>query len=66
MAVTRTANPALRLAIEKANAANMPKDTIERAIKKATGDLEGVSYEELKYEGYAPGWCGGDARLHDR
>ncbi len=49
------ANPALRLAIEKANAANMPKDNIERAIKKATGDLEGVSYEELKYEGYAPG-----------
>jgi YebC/PmpR family DNA-binding regulatory protein len=49
------ANPALRLAIEKANAANMPKDNIERAIKKATGDLEGVIYEELKYEGYAPG-----------
>lgn len=49
------ANPALRLAIEKANAANMPKDNIERAVKKATGDLEGVSYEELKYEGYAPG-----------
>src|SRR5210317_1404583 len=48
-------NPALRLAIEKANAANMPKDNIERAIKKATGDLEGVNYEELKYEGYAPG-----------
>jgi YebC/PmpR family DNA-binding regulatory protein len=48
-------NPALRLAIEKANAANMPKDNIERAVKKATGDLEGVSYEELKYEGYAPG-----------
>jgi len=49
------ANPGLRLAIEKANAANMPKDNIERAIKKATGDLEGVTYEELKYEGYAPG-----------
>lgn len=48
-------NPALRLAIEKANAANMPKDNIERAIKKATGDLDGVNYEELKYEGYAPG-----------
>jgi len=48
-------NPALRLAIEKANAVNMPKDNIERAIKKATGDLEGVTYEELKYEGYAPG-----------
>ena len=48
-------NPALRLAIEKANAVNMPKDNIERAIKKATGDLDGVIYEELKYEGYAPG-----------
>ena len=48
-------NPALRLAMEKANAANMPKDNIERAIKKATGDLDGVTYEELKYEGYAPG-----------
>jgi YebC/PmpR family DNA-binding regulatory protein len=48
-------NPRLRLAIDKANAANMPKDTIERAIKKATGDLEGVSYEELRYEGYAQG-----------
>jgi len=48
-------NPALRLAIEKANAANMPKDNIERAIKKATGNLDGVTYEELKYEGYAPG-----------
>ena len=48
-------NPALRLAIEKANAANMPKDNIERAVKKATGDLDGVNYEELKYEGYAPG-----------
>jgi YebC/PmpR family DNA-binding regulatory protein len=48
-------NPGLRLAIEKANAVNMPKDNIERAIKKATGDLDGVTYEELKYEGYAPG-----------
>ena len=46
-------NPALRLAIEKANAVNMPKDNIERAIKKATGDLEGVTYESLTYEGYA-------------
>ncbi len=49
------ANPRLRLAIEKANAANMPKDTIERTIKKATGELEGVSYEEIRYEGYAQG-----------
>ncbi len=48
-------NPRLRLAIEKANGANMPKDNIERAIKKATGELEGVTYEELRYEGYAPG-----------
>ena len=48
-------NPRLRLAIEKANAANMPKDNVERAIKKATGELEGVSYEEITYEGYAAG-----------
>ncbi len=47
-------NPRLRLAIDKAFAANMPKDTIERAIQKATGTLEGVVYEELIYEGYAP------------
>jgi len=49
------ANPRLRLAIDKANAANMPKDTMERAIKKAAGELEGVNYEEIRYEGYAPG-----------
>jgi YebC/PmpR family DNA-binding regulatory protein len=48
-------NPRLRLAIDKANAANMPKDNIERTIKKATGELEGVSYEENRYEGYAAG-----------
>jgi YebC/PmpR family DNA-binding regulatory protein len=48
-------NPRLRLAIDKANGANVPKDNIERAIKKATGELEGASYEELRYEGYAPG-----------
>lgn len=47
------ANPRLRLAIEKANAANMPKDTIERTIKKAAGELEGINYEEIRYEGYA-------------
>jgi YebC/PmpR family DNA-binding regulatory protein len=47
------ANPRLRLAIQKANAANMPKDTIERTIKKAAGELEGVTYEEIRYEGYA-------------
>jgi YebC/PmpR family DNA-binding regulatory protein len=49
------ANPRLRLAIQKANAANMPKDTIDRTIKKATGELEGVTYEEARYEGYAAG-----------
>ena len=49
------ANPRLRLAIQKANAANMPKDTIERTIKKAAGELEGVSYEEIRYEGYTHG-----------
>jgi YebC/PmpR family DNA-binding regulatory protein len=48
-------NPRLRTAIDKALDANMTKDTIERAIKKATGELEGVTYEEVRYEGYAPG-----------
>lgn len=48
-------NPRLRSAIDKALAANMTKDTIERAIRKATGELEGVEYEEIRYEGYAPG-----------
>lgn len=48
-------NPALRTAIDKGLSMNMPKDTIERAIKKATGELEGVEYEEIRYEGYAPG-----------
>ena len=49
------ANPRLRLAIQKAKAAKMPNDTIDRTIKKATGELEGVTYEEVRYEGYAPG-----------
>ena len=48
-------NPRLRAAIDKALAANMTRDSIERAIKKATGELEGVMYEEIRYEGYAPG-----------
>lgn len=48
-------NPRLRLAVDKGLAANMNKDNIERAIKKATGELEGVSYEEIRFEGYAPG-----------
>ena len=50
-----TGNPRLRLAIDNAKAQNMPADNIERAIKKATGELEGVSYTELTYEGYGPG-----------
>jgi YebC/PmpR family DNA-binding regulatory protein len=49
------ANPRLRSAIDKALSVNMTKDVIERAIKKATGELEGVEYEEIRYEGYAPG-----------
>ena len=49
------ANPRLRLAIEKAKAANMPADTIKRNIDKATGNLEGVNYEEIRYEGYGIG-----------
>ncbi len=49
------ANPRLRTVILKARAANMPKDNIDRAIKKGTGELEGVNYEELNYEAYAPG-----------
>lgn len=48
-------NPRLRSAIDKALAVSMPKDNIDRAIKKATGELEGVNYEELHFEGYAPG-----------
>ena len=50
-----TANPRLRLAIEKAKAANMPADTVKRNIDKATGNLEGVTYEEIRYEGYGIG-----------
>ena len=49
------ANPRLRAAIQAAKSENMPKDNIERAIKKGTGDLEGVSYDESIYEGYGPG-----------
>jgi YebC/PmpR family DNA-binding regulatory protein len=48
-------NPRLRLAIDTARAANMPNENIDRAIKKGTGELEGVSYEEVSYEGYGPG-----------
>ena len=57
-----SANPRLRLAIEKAKAANMPADTIKRNVDKATGNLEGVSYEEIRYEGYG---IGGAAIIED-
>lgn len=50
-----SANPRLRLAMDKATGENMPKDTIERAIKRGLGGLEGVSYEEIRYEGYGVG-----------
>jgi len=49
------ANPRLRLVVDNAKAANMPAENIDRAIKKATGELEGVSYSEMIYEGYGPG-----------
>ena len=49
------ANPRLRLALEKARAANVPSDNIDRAIKRGGGQLDGVSYVELRYEGYGPG-----------
>src|SRR5258706_493737 len=48
-------NPRLRQAMDDAKAANMPADNVKRAIQKGTGELPGVSYEELTYEGYAPG-----------
>jgi YebC/PmpR family DNA-binding regulatory protein len=48
-------NPRLRTAVDKARGANMPNDTIKRAIQKGTGELGGVSYEEISYEGYGPG-----------
>lgn len=48
-------NPRLRLAVSKAQAENMPKDTMERAIKRGAGELEGVQMEEIRYEGYGPG-----------
>ncbi|MFH0800588.1 MAG: YebC/PmpR family DNA-binding transcriptional regulator [Pseudomonadota bacterium] len=47
-------NPRLRTVLDKAGAANMPKDNVERAIKKGTGELEGIQYEEVTYEGYGP------------
>mgnify|MGYP001212210923 CR=1 FL=1 len=50
-----TANPRLRAAVLKARTANMPKDNVDRAIKKGLGELEGVDYQEITYEGYGPG-----------
>ena len=50
-----SANPRLRLAIEKAKAVNLPVETVKRNIDKATGNLEGVNYEEIRYEGYGIG-----------
>jgi YebC/PmpR family DNA-binding regulatory protein len=49
------ANPRLRLAVDKAKAQSMPKDNIDRAIKRGSGDLDGVDYIEIRYEGYGPG-----------
>jgi YebC/PmpR family DNA-binding regulatory protein len=49
------ANPRLRAAVAEAKANNMPKDNVERAIKRGTGELEGATYEEITYEGYGPG-----------
>lgn len=48
-------NPRLRLAMDKALAANMTRDTIDRAIKRGAGEMEGMTYEEIRYEGYGPG-----------
>ena len=48
-------NPRLRLATDKALAANMTRDTIDRAVKRGAGEMEGVNYEEIRYEGYGPG-----------
>ncbi len=49
------ANPRLRLAVDKAKAQSMPKDNIERAVKRGSGEIEGEDYEEIRYEGYGPG-----------
>ena len=50
-----TANPRLRLAMDKASEANMPKDTVQRAIQRGAGGLDGATYEEIRYEGYGIG-----------
>ncbi|MEL7373602.1 MAG: YebC/PmpR family DNA-binding transcriptional regulator [Pseudomonadota bacterium] len=49
------ANPRLRMAVDKAKGQSMPKDNIERAIKRGSGDMDGVNYEDVRYEGYGPG-----------
>ena len=59
-------NPRLRLAVDKAKAANMPADTIRKNIDKATGSLEGVNYEEVRYEGYGIGGAAVIVDCHDR
>lgn len=51
-------NPALRLVVDKAKAANMPNDNVERAIKKATSAVDETNYDEITYEGYGPGGVG--------
>lgn len=51
------ANPRLRLAIDKARGQSLPKDNIERAVKRGSGEQDGVNYEEIRYEGYGPGGC---------
>ena len=53
--MTRTRNPRLRTAVDKAKGSNMPADNIKRAIQKGTGELEGATYEEITMEGYGPG-----------
>src|SRR2546430_13883187 len=63
-----TDNPTLRTMYQKARDASVPLDTIERAIKRGTGDLEGVIYESVNYEGYAPAGVAGDVEwlTHNR
>src|SRR5260370_14189394 len=55
----QNANPRLRLAMDKAREANMTKDSVQSAIKRGAGQLDGVSYEEARYEGYGPGGAAG-------
>ncbi len=59
------ANFRLKMAIQAARAVNMPNDTIQRAIKRAAGDGDGESYEEIVYEGYGPGWSCSRGRGYD-